>query len=44
LTYLFPLQFYLRERNGKEKQLKEASVSGEDWCEVPKKRIGTDGI
>ena len=43
LTYLFPVQSYLR-KNRREKQLKEASVSGEDWCEVQKKRIGKDGI
>lgn len=43
LTYLFPLQAYLRKKR-RVKQLKEASVSGEDWCEVQKKRIGKDGI
>ena len=32
------------EKNRREKQLKEASVSGEDWCEVQKKKIGIDGI
>jgi len=43
LTYLFPVQSYLR-KNRREKQSKEASVSREDWCEVQKKRIGKDGI
>lgn len=47
LIYLFPVQSYLKKKkkkNRREKQLKEASVSREDWCEVQKKRIGKDGI
>ena len=43
LTYVFSLQSYLRKKR-RVKQLKEASVSGEAWCEVQKKRKGKDRI